>query len=196
MWLLHTIRFKGGVKLCTGMRHNRPGITSFVTNNRLRDSTWNAHWQKLPKHANVVVGCSIRNLHSIGKSIICNQWHCVAGHLFITVFKAVPDFKSFLDNCLSLAICSDLAQNLWEVLMSRNGQFFVPKKLSGRNDKFKKNILVELTPLICIVVSFSTINVTTFMDAATFSRKLCSCWMGRNFVNAPKPPSWQNLEPT
>ena len=86
--------------------------TSFVTNNRLRDSTWNAHWQKLPKHANVVVGCSIRNLHSIGKSIICNQWHCVAGHLFITVFKAVPELKSFLDKCLSLAICSDLAQNL------------------------------------------------------------------------------------
>jgi hypothetical protein len=35
-----------------------------------------------------------------------------SGHLFITVYKAVPEFKSFLDKSLSLAICSDLAQNL------------------------------------------------------------------------------------
>ena len=68
--------------------------------------------------------------------------------------------------------------------MSRNWQFFVPKKLSGRNYKFKKNILVERTPLTCIIVSFSTIDVTAFMDAATFSRKLYSGWMCQNFVNA------------
>jgi hypothetical protein len=59
--------------------------------------------------------------------------------------------------------------------MSRNRTILRPKERTiGKKRQIQEKYLVELTPLICIILSFSTIDVTTFMDAATFSRKLSS----------------------